>query len=114
MENLGNIYFRKNVLKKAEVQFKKALAIYPDSSNVYVELGVLYYRKGDFRKAEYCWKKAIAINPFNITANKDLAIYYSEKGQTKKSEFFTRRLQKIGLRPPEEFLRSIGVDGEKY
>lgn len=114
MENLGNIYFRKNVLKKAEVQFKKALAIYPDSSNVYVELGVLYYRKGDFRKAEYCWKKAIAINPFNITANKDLAIYYSEKGQTKKSEYFTRRLQKIGLRPPEEFLRSIGVDGEKY
>ena len=110
MENLGNIYFRKNLLKKAEAQFKKALALYTNNSNVYVELGVLYYREGNSKKAEDYWKRAIAIYPFNVAANKDLAIYYFEKGEMKKSIYFTRRLQQIGVRPPEKFLKSLGID----
>ena len=107
---LGEVYLKKGMLKEAELEFRKTLAVYPFYDNAYLELGVLYYKQGKFSEAERAWIRAIQLDPDNVGANKFLAIFYKEQKDYAKAAYYTRQLQRMGVEPPADFVKSLGVE----
>jgi len=107
---LGEIYMKRARLDAAAAQFRKTIAVYPAYDNAYLELGVVYYKQGKSGEAESAWKTAVALNPKNVAANKFLAIFYNERGDFDNARFFAGRLKALGVRPPAEFMKSLGME----
>jgi len=107
---IGEIFLRKGMLKEAEAFFRKTIAVCPFYDNAYLELGVIYYKQGKLTDAERLWGRAIMINENNIAANKFLAILYQERGDRGRAAHYARKLQEMGLQPPAEFMKSVGIE----
>ncbi len=107
---LGKVYLKKGMFKEAEKAFRKTLAVYPFYDNAYMELGVLYYKQGKPDEAKQAWIKAITIEPNNAEANKCLAIFYKEQKDYAMAAYYARQLRRMGLEPPADFMKSIGVE----
>ena len=76
---LGIILDTEKYHSEAEGEYKKALAIQPDSAAVYNDLGISLYLAGKFDKAADAFLKAFNIDPGNkrICNNLGLALYRS-------------------------------------
>lgn len=107
---LGLIYMKKGLLKKAEAEFKKEIVMYPYCDQGYLALGVIYHRQGNFKDAEALWERTLSINQRNADAMRNLAIYYSQAKDFKKSAGYVGRLRAIGVEPPADFLKTIGIE----
>lgn len=107
---LGEVYMKRGRLDEAAAQFRKTIAVYPVYDNAYLELGVVYYKQGRPGDAERAWERALAVNPGNVAANKFLAISYSERKDHDKARFYANRLKELGVRPPDDFLKSLGME----
>ena len=72
-----------SLLNKAIPHLEKAMNIFPEFVNSYLNMGVIYNWKGDFEQAEYWWKKAKEISPNNGKLKeyeKVLSTHYLNKG----------------------------------
>jgi cytochrome c-type biogenesis protein CcmH/NrfG len=49
------------------------------------------------------------IEPNNTGANKFLAIYYREQKDYEKAAYYARKLRRMGIEPPSDFMKSIGI-----
>jgi tetratricopeptide (TPR) repeat protein len=63
LNNLGVIYLAQKNYKRATNRFLDALAIKPDSVDVYYNLACLYSKKKDFVRSLHYLKKAFGLNP---------------------------------------------------
>ncbi len=104
---LGFLYREKKALKEAEAEFKKHIAVEPSDDVAIMALGVVYYEQGRSDEAETMWRRAFMINPVNVNAAKNLAIYYKNKGDNKRALFFVNYLGRLGIKPPDEFMKSF-------
>lgn len=71
---------------EAEIQYKKAIELYPNLSDTHNNLGLLYYEQKKYLEAEAEYKKAMEINPKHKGAHFNLGILYKELKQYKKAE----------------------------
>ena len=62
-KTLGDIYFLRQMYKEAVEQYKKAVEIHPNYSDIRYALGVAYASAGDREKAAESLRKALEINP---------------------------------------------------
>lgn len=74
--NLGILFLKKNLLKKAEEHLLQAIKIAPNNIYALNQLGFLYRSKGEFSKAKESYEKAIDINSDYAYAHLNLGILY--------------------------------------
>jgi tetratricopeptide (TPR) repeat protein len=74
--------------KKAEEQFDKAVAAYPNFSQALTKLGEIYLRKPDIPKAAEVLQKAVAANPNDFEAhyNYGAALYFKNDAPNAATE----------------------------
>lgn len=83
--NLGNVYYKANLLDKAIEENRIALTLYPDSYYVFNNVGNIYLKKGLVDEAIKAYKIAIDIAPDKALAYSNLAVAYAKKDQYKES-----------------------------
>lgn len=66
--------------------FSTAVAMDPESSDVFYQLGQLYYLTGDLEKAKDNFTKALELNPNNVYAHIQLACITYKNGAVKEAE----------------------------
>jgi len=98
---------KKGLLKEAEKEFRKHIALHPNNDAAYLSLGVLYYDHGGLKAAESLWKRCLELNPDNVTAMKDLAIYYYAQKDFEQAGYYAEELCRKGVRPPADFMKAI-------
>ena len=79
-ENVG-LGLREHLrLDDAEVHYRRALELSPETADVHTGYGVLLARRGRFEDAVAALKRALAIDPLNDEARFDLARVLEEQG----------------------------------
>lgn len=78
--NLGNVYFKFKLYKKAIQNYEKALQLDKESDNIYINLGLAYNAIGNFNKALTLFQTAVNLNPDNYNAHIYLAQAYEKLG----------------------------------
>ncbi|MFC1709895.1 tetratricopeptide repeat protein, partial [Candidatus Omnitrophota bacterium] len=80
--NLGQAYYKLNLLDEAIAEYNKSLQLLPSSFDyeVLVAAGHTYLKKGLIDAAIKAFKMAVTISPEKVTAYDSLAIAYGEKG----------------------------------
>jgi len=104
---LGHVYMAKNMMEKAEVQFRKAIASYPANYPVYVSLGTVYYRQGRLKEASAMWVEALKYEPADKDALRNMAILCAEQKDFKAALFYVDRLREAGVDIPADFLAKL-------
>ncbi|MDP2924685.1 MAG: tetratricopeptide repeat protein [Candidatus Omnitrophota bacterium] len=61
--NLGNVLFRKAMLREAAAEYEIVVSIDPKDALAYFNLAYSYFGLGDIDKAGKNWEKAISLNP---------------------------------------------------
>jgi Tfp pilus assembly protein PilF len=74
--------------KKAEEQFNKAIAVYPNFAQALTQLGTLYLKKNDAAKAAETLQKAVAAKPddFEARYNYGAALYFKNDNANAESQ----------------------------
>lgn len=91
---LGFIYLGKNRPQEAEEEFKRQIAVNPESkeaADAIFELGGIYYNKGRIKEAEEAWKQALEINPETPLAHNNLGFLYMNKKMLREAEIEFRK-----------------------
>ncbi len=78
--NLGFIYYRRNMLDQAGAQFAAALRLMPSYSDARINLGVVYNAKGMVDPAIEQFMIVLSLNPDDADAHNNLGIAYVSKG----------------------------------
>ena len=107
---LGMTYMKKMMYRKAALEFKKEIALYPGFDAPYSALAVAYYRSGKGGRLDLLWRKALEINPDSIEAYRNLAMYYAETGNPDGARECVEELERRGVPVPADFVRSIGQE----
>jgi O-antigen ligase/Flp pilus assembly protein TadD len=103
---LGLSYFKLNMFKEAEEEFKQAIYLNPKFTEGYHYLGLLYFQQENYDKAVEQWNKFLEIEPNfpnkYIVLN-NLGIVYQKKEMPDKAlEYFVQALQLAPLGDPIE------------
>jgi tetratricopeptide (TPR) repeat protein len=77
--NLGTTYFAENQYEKAVSEYRKALAIEPNSASINANLGYAYFAQNQFPQALQAFEKALSIDPngFDATGSGSMMSYHS-------------------------------------
>jgi len=75
---IEHLYHKKRPERSVE-HFQKAIEIYPDYDEAYVQLGIAYTRLSRLQEAEQTFRKAIALNPQNARAHVFLGKLFNEQ-----------------------------------
>lgn len=105
---LGLVYMKKLMFRRAADEFRKEIALYPGYDAAYSSLAAAYYKQGLRDGLDRFWRRALDINPDNIEAWRNLAIYCRERGDAAGAMRCVREMEKRGVTPPPEFVRSLG------
>ena len=88
-----NFYLRQGALslnssdyEKAVEQFRKAIALRPDSSKTYNLLGIAYFDQKNYKLAKKQFERAVVINSSYAEAYNNLGSVYFMTGQFKEAE----------------------------
>jgi len=65
--------------------FRKAIEIYPEFEDAYMQLGRIYLGQGAYGEAQQVLEKATQVNPQNARSFALLGIVYREEGQAERS-----------------------------
>lgn len=65
---IGRIYFEKNMLPEAQVEFEKVVSVVPDNLFAHKKLAEIYMDLGENEKAVSEFKAILALNPFDEEA----------------------------------------------
>ena len=106
--SLGRAYQDRGQLKKAILEYQKAIEIFPDNYKAYYNLGVIFDGQGALKEAETNYKRAIDINPAFINARFNLGNIYHKQGRL--SEAIQQYLLVTQLDPADfEARNNLGV-----
>ena len=75
--------------------FRKAIELYPDYEEAYVQLSRAHYGQGQYAEAQELLEKAVEINPENARAWTCLGMAYDDAGQVEKSLRALQRAVKL-------------------
>ncbi len=84
--NLGAMYFLEEQYDKAEIQFKKSLALNPNEPMAHMNLGLIAMNRNQFAKAESLYIREIQINPNYENVYFNLGILYYRIGRIDLAE----------------------------
>lgn len=76
----------KNRPDRSVPHFQKAIALYPEYDEAYVQLGVAHLYQGEMAAAQETLEKAVELNGENARARALLGMLYREQEQIEKSE----------------------------
>jgi len=84
--NFGLTLMDKKLYKEAESEFRKELALNPNSTTALFNLGLLYYDQGKLKEAEESWRRIIAINPSESMVHNNLGLLYVKNNMSAQAE----------------------------
>ncbi|MEE9258282.1 MAG: tetratricopeptide repeat protein, partial [Nitrospinaceae bacterium] len=82
---LGDFFRSDGQFKKAEAEYRQALAINPKDSGSYNNLGLVYMDSGRAQEAETAFKNALRIDPKHAKSHNNLGLLYMESGRTQEA-----------------------------
>ena len=114
--NLGNVFFKKGKLEKAEVFYKKGLEENNRFPRLHLNLGAIYLKKNELKKAEKEFKKEIDINPEEAKSYLNLARLYERRGLMGKAIYYSKKSIEKRVRLAEAYLNTgrLYVKEAKY
>jgi tetratricopeptide (TPR) repeat protein len=89
--NLGSVLFAQQYYKRAEKQFKKAIALRANEASFHMNLGSLYLENKKYDKATAEWRKSLALDP-EIFSKRSAASLSSSSDSLKERNYFLARL----------------------
>ena len=95
--NLGNLYYNKNDIEKAEEYYWKAVSIEDNFPQPHFNLGSILQARGDIRGAIVEFEKALEIDPNFPHAYGNLAVIYAGQGDLVNA---TNILEKLKILTP--------------
>jgi len=112
----GNRALHMNDFDTAEVQFKKALAISPNSADIRANLGVCFLKRNQFDEARRCFQDALAADNANDKAWVGLGrSIYEMGGKEAALDAFQESLRKNLLNPLGIFyLVKVGYELKRF
>lgn len=78
--NLGFIYYEKNMLDRADGQFTAALSLMPRYSDARINLGIVYNAKGMVDRAIEQFMIVLSVDPDDADAHNNLGVAYVSRG----------------------------------
>ena len=110
--NLGIAYLGKDVLEKAEYQFKEAIRLKSDYSEAYNYLGRIYLYRGQTEAAIQCFQKALD----NVLYNNPEKAYYNlgEAYMIKKDYARAAEQLERAIRVVPDFAPAYALLGQAY
>lgn len=84
--NLGNVYFAKGWLDRAEEQFNRALQLDPGYPEALFNLGGLYLLRGENSKSEEVLKAGFLLQNYSPKAHNSMGVLYAKQGYAEKAE----------------------------
>ena len=88
--NLGELYLSQQRLPEAEEQFRRLVAIQPDSRG-YLGLGMVRWHRGDAKEAERFFKESASLDPSIPQPHIMLGLLYLELGRNAEGESELRK-----------------------
>jgi cytochrome c-type biogenesis protein CcmH/NrfG len=84
---------------RAELAFRKALAIDPRNSETANNLGNIAYLKGDIIMAQTYWRKAVVANSSNAEALYNLGRVAEQQGKSQEAKVYYQKFLRVA--PPD-------------
>ncbi|WP_457642927.1 tetratricopeptide repeat protein [Persephonella sp.] len=109
--DLGVAYEKKELLKLAEKEYRKAVKKSKNWDVPYFNLANVYFKQGNYKKAEEYYKKALHINPENADALNNLAYLYYTLGRYSEAYRLIKRALSIKMK--KEYLQTMKEIEEK-
>ncbi|MBI5453017.1 MAG: tetratricopeptide repeat protein [Deltaproteobacteria bacterium] len=78
--NLGAVYYKKGLVREAEVQFKESIRLDPSFNIARMNLATLYQETGRFDEALSGFMEVVKIDPANAKALYNLGLTFKAKG----------------------------------
>jgi tetratricopeptide (TPR) repeat protein len=99
--SLGAAYMSNTAtdFSKAEVEFRKELALHPNDTFSYPQLGAIAMKRHDYHEAEVNYKHAIASNPLDADNFADLGKLYMETNRPMEAEASFRKAIALTVDP---------------
>ncbi len=82
--SLGKLYHEKNQLKKAEIEYRKAIYLNQNYLDPYINLAVVYMDRKDYKKALAVNKRLLEKNPTIAIAHLNNAMIYRQMNMPKQ------------------------------
>lgn len=100
----GHVLFRKAQYKRAEQEYRRALAVKKDYVPTHLALATAQMHGGDSRSAEKSFRLARKIEPENPEALEGLLTLYSRTGDHRAHQTLEHEIRQIGAQHPEVLL----------
>jgi Flp pilus assembly protein TadD len=84
---------------KAEAEFRKELALYPNDTYSYPQLGQIALRRHDYHQAEIDYKRAVTLNPLDADNFDELGKIYMETERPSDAEAALRKAIALTVDP---------------
>ena len=94
-DQLGQLFLKQGLAKKAAREFEKALEKDPNSAKAHYNLGVLYETQGQRDLAVDAYRQALALREDFAEAHYNLAMAYLEGGQEPLARAQLERLRLV-------------------
>lgn len=88
----------------AELDFRKAIELFPKYASAYNGLGVALRRQGNTEGARDAYNHALQLDPNNAPADRNLAAIYMEEAKYEDAEKFQRRATNLQPHDPAGFV----------
>lgn len=108
----GTALSRNRKWNEAIQQFHKAVTVFPNYTEAYVEMGNAYYHLNQTREAIEAFQKATALDSTNITLRQSLAAFYLQQGNYSDAMHQTRIAFELARRKKTELPVLYGIYGE--
>jgi protein O-mannosyl-transferase len=115
---MGNVWFGRGDLSKAQGNYRVSLRIKPDFEEAYNNLGLVYARQGKPREAETAFRQALILNPDYAAARINLARFLRDRGRVGEAIDHFRAVVEVdpgnaeNKREIAEALRRMDTDGK--
>lgn len=93
--NKATVYSDEGKYTLAVDNFKKALAIEPDSIEIIFNLGITYINKKEYDSAVECFEKVLKVSPDEVAALSNIALAHSKKFEFDKSINYYKKVLEI-------------------
>jgi len=98
--NRGTDYLKINDMENAFLYFRKALALQPEQSFLWVNMGVLYLRYEHYQEAEAAFLRALELDPSEITAISNLQRLYVMQNNTGSADHYRKEAENYRMKNP--------------
>jgi tetratricopeptide (TPR) repeat protein len=110
---LAGLYKNGRYFEEAYGEYKRVLALDPDTFHALVNLGNIFFHTGQYSEAGVMYKRAIALEPDSILAYYDLHLAQSEAFNFKEAEASLNHARDIDPKAIADLLSRPGREGDR-